>query len=260
MSKIFRVELGGICPWLIISDGNLSPVYSRYVQQPNHYSLFWLEHEGSVSINNRPTPFQAGNIGFIVPGTKFEFQRVGQGTSHIQLTFELIPRAQMVEIEAITDLGADVALRRQEFQSSLDWLNVSVMRGLACALNTLWSIAKPARGSRKSEMAYAAEDLIVERLHTKIHVAELAAELSISHTHLLRLFREEHSSTIQEFIRSKRADLAVQLITTTSTPLKEVAIRSGLSDLHYFNKVIRAETGLSPTALREQATRKNLRL
>jgi AraC-like DNA-binding protein len=253
MSRVFRVELGGIAPWLYVSVGNLSPIQRRYTQQADHYSLFFFEHDGVLSVNNRPIPYRAGNVGFIVPGVRFEFGEVGPGTQHTQLTFGLIKRSEVVSIAADSDLGTDEEIRRREFQASVDWLHISIMRGVACACNTLWSIAQPSSGPKKSDLVYAAEDLISARIQSRIVVGDLATELAISHGNLLRVFREEHGCTIQEFIRARRAELARDLIVTTELPLKEVALRAGMGDLQYFNKVIRAETGMSPRALREQS-------
>jgi AraC-like DNA-binding protein len=39
-------------------------------------------------------------------------------------------------------------------------------------------------------------------------------------------------------------------LTTTDLPIKAVAARVGITDLHYFNKVIRRYLGASPRAVR----------
>ena len=153
----------------------------------------------------------------------------------------------------MADLGQDVNVRRKEFEDSFKWLHTSIMRGLACAFNTLWSISQPAHIFRKSDLVFDAEALIIKRLHERINIQELADELAISHTHLLRHFREEHNCTIQEYMREKRAEIARQMIQETDLSLKEIAAKTGMPDLQYFNKVIRSTTGLAPRALREQA-------
>ncbi len=253
MSRTYRVSLGGIQPWLIMSYGNLTSMHLRYTAQPTHYSLFWLEHAGTLSINNRPIEYEAGSTAFVIPGMKYEFSRIGPETLHVQFTFDLIAKSEIVSVPAVATYGDERAMRLQEVQSSIDWLGVSTMRGLACVLNLLWSTASPATSATKSEIVYAVEDLISQRLQSKINIANLAHELAISHAHLLRLFREEHGTTIQEYLRSQRAERARHLIVSTNLPLKEIAILTGMADLQYFNKIVRAETGLSPRLLRAQA-------
>lgn len=251
--RLFKIELGGFENWLHMGHGNLNPFQRSWTQQPGHWGLFFFEHEGVLTINNRPYPFQPGNVGFVVPGTKAEFSRVGDGTFHYLFTFGLVARTETVAIPAVADLGEFTELRRREVRESDDWLHISIMRGLACVYNILWSIAKPQDSFRKSDLIFDAEAAIIRRLKEKISVGALANELAISHAHLLRLFREEHNCTIQEYIRDKRAEIARHLICETDLSLKEVAMRTGMPDLQYFNKTMRAATGLAPRALREQA-------
>jgi len=251
--RLYKVELGGFESWLWLNQGNLNRLQKSWTQQPGHWGLFFFEHAGILTINNKPIPYQPGNVGFVAPGVKAEFGRIGDDTHHSIFTFGIVPRKETVAIPAVADLGADADLRRKEVAASFEWLHVSIMRGLACAYNTLWSVAQPQASFRKSDLIFDAEALIIRRLKEKINVGALAEELAISHSHLLRLFREEHSCTIQEYIRDKRAEIARQLITETGTPLKEIAQRTGMPDLQYFNKIIRTTTGLSPRALREQA-------
>ncbi len=251
--KLFKVELGGFQPWMWAIEGDLYDLHKKWTQQPEHHSLFFFEHDGIISINNKPIPFSVGNVAYVAPGTKVGFDRIGSDTYVYQLTFGLVGRTETVGIPAVADLGDLTEVRRGEFLDSLKWLHISTMRGLACAFNTLWSIAQPWQNLRKSDAAYHAESLIVKRLGEPINIPDLAAEVGISHSHLLRLFRDEHSCTIQEFIRDQRSEYARKLISETDLPLKEIAIRTGMSDLQYFNKLVRSTTGLSPRALRDQA-------
>lgn len=251
----YKVEMGGFESWMWADQGNLSPVQQGWTQQPAHWTLFFFEHAGMMTVNNRPIPYEDGNVGFVAPGTKVAFDRTGEDTAHYAFTFGLVSRTETVTIPAVASLGDLVEVRRREVAASYEWLHVSIMRGLACCFNLLWSISKPIDAFRKSDLVFDAETLIAKRIGGKIVVQDLADELAISHSHLLRLFRQDHHCTIQEYIRDKRVEIASHLITTTNLSLKEIARRSGIPDLQYFNKVIRTSSGLSPTALREQALR-----
>lgn len=250
---LYKVALGGFEQWMWADEGNLPPAYKTWTQQPQHWTMFFFESGGIMSVNNKPIPFQPGNVGFVTPGTKVAFDRVGDGTHHFRMTFGITPRTEVVAIPAIADLGEMTAVRRKEMRETFDWLSISIMRGLGCAFNLLWSISRPLDTFRKSDLVSEAEALIIERIAAKINVRSLADELAISHSHLLRLFRQEHSQTIQEYIRDKRVELACQMLTDSDMAIKEIAIRTGIPDLQYFNKIIRSSSGHSPTSLRAQA-------
>ena len=247
------VELGGFKPWMWHELGDLKANRKRYVQQPEHWTLFFLEHDGVVKINNKPHEYKTGNVCFVTPGTKVEFFYTGPNTLNYEMTFGLVTRTETVVIPAVADLGEFTELRRKEFYEGHNWGHISIMRGLGCAFNVLWSIAKPQSEMRKSDMVSEAEAYIMKHLHEAINIAEMSSQLGISHNHLLRLFHEEHHCTIQYFIRDMRAEIARQMITDTSESIKEIAIKVGCQDLQYFNKLIRSATGLSPSALRDHA-------
>jgi AraC family transcriptional regulator len=206
-----------------------------------------------VLINNKPHEYQVGNVCFVTPGTKVQFFYTGPNTFAYEMTFGIVQRTETVVIPAIADLGEFTDLRRKEFKDADDWGNFSIMRGLACAFNVLWSIAKQSGQIRKSDMVAQAEGLIMKQLHSQINIAKMCADLGISHNHLLRLFQDEHHCTIQSYIRDMRAEIARQMITDTLNPIKEIATKVGCQDLQYFNKLIRNTTGMSPSMLRQQA-------
>ncbi|HEY0866106.1 MAG TPA: helix-turn-helix domain-containing protein, partial [Fimbriimonas sp.] len=53
-----------------------------------------------------------------------------------------------------------------------------------------------------------------------------------------------------QYIRDRKAQLAHQLITGTTHPIKQVAVACGFQDLHSFNRFVRDRLGVSPRAVR----------
>jgi AraC-like DNA-binding protein len=251
--KYYRAEMGGIEPWLWFHDGDLPDHRAQWTQQPNHWTLFFLEHSGGFAINNRISPYEDGYVALVAPGTKAGFIRVGEGTPHYAATFSLSARMEVVALPSLVDLGELKEVRRAEFASANRWLERSIGRALSCVYNLLWSIAQPVEILRSSDLMYDFERLVTNRLAEKLSVASLARELEISPSQLLRSVRAEYDMTPQQFLKEKRSEVAKTLIITTNLPLKTIAAQVGMSDLQYFNKAVRSTTGLSPRALRELA-------
>ena len=248
--KYYRAELGGIEPWLWYYSGDLQEHRIQWTQQPEHWTLFFLEHRGGFSINNRTLPYDDGFVSLVAPGTKAGFVRVGADTMHYSLTFNFIKRKETVALPSLIDLGDLREVRRKEFQDADKWLNFSIGRGISCVYNLLWSIAQPVDILRSNDLMYDFERMVTNRLGEKLTVASLASELHISQSQLLRSVQAEYNQTAQQFIREKRAEIAKNLIVTTDLPLKTIAAKTGMPDLQYFNKAIRSISGLSPRALR----------
>jgi AraC-like DNA-binding protein len=249
--KYYRVELGGVDNWIWSYKGDFADHHKQWTQQPDHWSMFFLEHSGVFFMNNQAYPFEDGYVALAGPGAKIGFLNVGDGTPHYALTFAIKKRIETVAVPSIADLGEFKELRRKEFKRANEWLTKSIGPSIAVAYSILWEIAQPANVLRSSSFLYEFERAVTERLAEKISVAELCRELKVSQSQLLRLVRAEHGQTIQEFIREKRAEIAKTLIVTTNLPLKTIAAQTGMPDLQYFNKAVRASFGLSPRALRE---------
>lgn len=249
----YVVEMGGFQPWMYCQRGDIEEGTHQFFQQPEHWSLLFLEHKGVVNVNNKPHSFAHGDVCFVAPGTKVQFLHYGPDTFTTTFTFALTPRAETVVVPAVASLGNAAEFRLEEVRRAYDWLRTSIMPGLAVCFNVLWSIARPMSQFRKSDVVILAESYISKNLSKPINIRAMSLDLGVSHNHLLRLFRAEHHCTIAEFIREQRAEAARQMIISSERPIKEVAARVGCSDLQYFNKLIRASTGMSPSKLREHA-------
>jgi len=77
----------------------------------------------------------------------------------------------------------------------------------------------------------------------------------ISSTHLGNLFRKYVGKTYVEYLTGLRMEKAQQLMLAhPDMPLKDIAEIVGYIDRHYFTKVFKQTTGLSPSVFRERHT------
>jgi len=104
--------------------------------------------------------------------------------------------------------------------------------------------------ARPHSKAQIATSLIENGIGGPLSVAEIAERVGVSHNHLTNLFRQAYGLTVVGYIRRRRCERAGYLLRHTSLPVLAVARQVGIHDPHYFNKLIRREFGLSPTAYR----------
>jgi len=86
-------------------------------------------------------------------------------------------------------------------------------------------------------------------------LTELATIAGVHPVHLSREFRKHYQSTIGEYIRKRRIEHASYLLTSTSTPLSEIALTCGFSDQSHFCAMFKSHTGLTPAKFRDQSAR-----
>jgi AraC family transcriptional regulator len=81
-------------------------------------------------------------------------------------------------------------------------------------------------------------------------VADLARACGFSERHFSKLFREETSCSVAQYVKSFQMAKAKAYLLETDLPLKEIAYRLGFSSAANFSTAFRAATGHSPGDIR----------
>lgn len=79
----------------------------------------------------------------------------------------------------------------------------------------------------------------------KLSIDSVALHVGISSGHLSRLFREEASISVLEYINRFRVKMMLQLIERHKLPLKDAAFAVGFEDPAYASRIFKKITGLS---------------
>ena len=84
-------------------------------------------------------------------------------------------------------------------------------------------------------------------------VEELSAQLGVSKSHLIRVFRAAMGMPPGQYLTAVRIEAAKQLLTHREYPLEVVASLCGFSGANYLCRVFRKATGMTPAAWRAVA-------
>jgi AraC family transcriptional regulator len=82
-------------------------------------------------------------------------------------------------------------------------------------------------------------------------LSELAEVGDVHPTHLARHFRRHYGSTIGEYLRQRRVDAAMELLSQKRFSLTEIALESGFSSHGHLCTVFKSLTGMTPGQFRE---------
>lgn len=101
--------------------------------------------------------------------------------------------------------------------------------------------------TRSSRITTATKQYIAEHYHDcQLSVSEIAKELLINQTDLRKMFKEETSMTISEYLVKYRMEKAKELILHTDEKLAVIAEKVGYSDVSYFSNCFKKYYGISP--------------
>lgn len=236
---------------LLCGDGEFATQHEEWIQDSKLWSVFYYHHANAVTYGTRTYALEPGDMVFFSPGMTYAHARVGPGTAFDFMTFNL-PATEGIR-GAIPHVARQMQASLPQFRKASNRIVDCREPALAFVWNLMWTVAQTTSLFRETEVLYVAEDFILRKLEHRFSVGDVAEAAEVSQRSLLKLFREQHGVSVQEFIVRKRIQEATRLLLRTSLPIKEVAARVGMPDLQYFNKTLRTMTGLAPSRLRESA-------
>ncbi len=128
-----------------------------------------------------------------------------------------------------------------------DGVNYSIAE---CVHEIIHCVARERRTSRGDELRI--KDALTARIYEKLNLDELAAELHLSKSQLIRSFKRLYDVTPYEYFIGIKIDAAKVLLRDTSMRIGEIAERLAVTDEHYFSTLFRSRVGMSPREYREK--------
>jgi YesN/AraC family two-component response regulator len=97
--------------------------------------------------------------------------------------------------------------------------------------------------------------MIDSDISAELSLRILAQNQNISEGYLATVFKRETGKTVSEYIRDRRIDRAVHLLSTTSLQIQTIAMHCGIMDVQYFSKIFKRQIGMTPKEYRETVRR-----
>ena len=87
---------------------------------------------------------------------------------------------------------------------------------------------------------------------TDLSLKALAVRLSLNPNYLSTLFTKELGISLTEYVNRCRVEHAKHLLLSTDLPIKKIVQQCGFTDIHYFTRIFKRFTSLTPKNYREQ--------
>src|SRR5215469_8243940 len=177
-------------------------------------------------------------------------QDAADGTRGVELAEELGRYDPLIEQLV---LGLDRVVRSWEpaARTYVDHLTAALAAQLARYHSVRpapdWPSGRPGLSARQLAIV---RDVIEARLAEPIPLADLAVAVSLSVSQFSRQFKASTGQTPHRFLMRLRAEAACRLLRSSSLPIAEVAIRCGFSHQEHLTRVLRAQSGTTPAAVR----------
>jgi AraC-like DNA-binding protein len=225
--------------------------------------------EMDVTIDDQLLHVEPGHVILLKPGHEefFTFSKTEE-TWHRWIAVHVSPLSKITldalyrmpvclplteEMNRITEL----ILNMQSHRSADD----PVIRSLGlAALHLFPTDSATMRGQREKHPAvYQAISWIRDHFAEEIRLRDMAFHAGLSPEHLLRLFKQHENTTPIQYVWRYRVERAIEMLSHTGLNITEIAQRCGFKTSHHFARMIKQETGRTPSGIRETSWNGSIR-
>ncbi len=98
-----------------------------------------------------------------------------------------------------------------------------------------------------SDIVMSAKNYIDQHYNEEIGLNDISKEVAVSPQYFSKIFKEEIGVTFVEYVRSKRIDVAKEMLKTNKYSVKEICYEIGYNDPNYFSRLFKKLVGVTPT-------------
>ena len=159
--------------------------------------------------------------------------------------------------QSLIEYGLSLGLENKDLEKAVGEIVVKTEDEIHSAAKimeacTSYIIYKELIRVENSRLFELAKEYIDDHICEDIQVSDLANELQIGRTRLYDAFSAECDVSVGQYIRRRRMHYAKKLISTTDTPITQIAEQMGFNDYNYFGKAFKKHYGVSPKSFRDK--------
>lgn len=234
--------------------------------------LWFTQGQGRITIAGNTRGYGTHNAIFIPAGTMHGFETTSrvQGTAvffgrehglalpdaplHLRVR-ETAPQKELIAVldNIQRELDSQRPGARRAAQHHLGLLGVWLERQIARNGEEAGTNGPRPAAAQRLAARYAA--LLERDFRSDMGVADFAAALGVTPTHLSRACRAANGRSALDLLQDRRAFEARHLLRETRIPVQDIARHLGYSSPAYFSRAFHNLTGQSPTAFRRNGER-----
>lgn len=221
--------------------------------QQGLWSLHVYHYAGRLRFRGRWLSFQPGWASLLPPDEDVTWSFPPHAPHYYAHFRQRNARVSGIRLPVLQQLG----MRRDRFDLAIGEMVRFFPETGTRAHVRLWDLlhryADPDKSDEPADNLHPAVQIAISVIRNspseRLLVSDIARRMGVSHNQLTLLFQKHLGCGVREYIRRERIERACRQLRETRLPVKTIAADCGFPDLHYFNKIIRAATGQSPSTL-----------
>lgn len=219
--------------------------------------IYYTEGNGFVNANNTLYPFCSGTVICIPPNTPHsDIAEDAYQNIHLNMFSSLISHSQIYcfqdnsfnDLRQLLEFTYRVCIQKHPY-----WEELS-QNLFTCIEQYIFSISQEQKSGTHPYAEIMAQRILENISNPQFQINSIFEDLFFTPDYLRRLFKNEYGCTPQHFLIKNRIELAAQLL-RENAKVSEVSLMVGFTDVYYFSRVFKLETGLSPSAWVKQSSK-----
>jgi AraC-like DNA-binding protein len=228
----------------------------------SEYQVIYITRgSGTFETAGMRAPVAAGSVMLLFPGVKHVYKPAYEvGWTEYWVGFKgpyadklrslgfLSPDRPLYEIGLRNDILASFTriLDLVRSQEPLYQIRAS-SAAIALVADILATDRKAAQFSHSESLVQKAKFLMEERIYGEINLGAICEVLCVSASHFNEVFKSYTAMTPYQYFIGIKMHKAKELLEGGAQTVKEVAFRLGFRDEHYFSRLFKSKTGVSPS-------------
>ena len=253
-------------PLMVNCTGNISLSFPFTTDNPSgredYYLLYMLQGEMQARFPQGTVRLHRGDAVIFPPHYHYTYQYTGEAPlNYLYVHFtgsyaeELLSLCQFGELPCLHDTGNDprIPLLFRELYDCFEMETPLSRAKSACILERiLLQIGERIQERSLPRSLEKSLRLIHSSYQEDLRIPDLAHLENLSHSRYVTVFRERMGMSPTAYIISRRMNTACELLENTDIPVKQVGVLVGYDDPHFFSKIFKKHTGLSPRSYRDR--------
>ncbi len=129
--------------------------------------------------------------------------------------------------------------------------SLASLHQVACQRLQRWSSQISSQGDAGRVVAKIKAYISTHYHSEGLSIQDISGHVYLSASYVCTLFKQETGSTLNQYLTEYRLDKAKEFLQDPSQKIQGIAARVGYGDSHYFGKLFKKMTGLTPSEYRE---------
>jgi len=222
----------------VIPESSWKIIYTKYdteLQIDGPLNLFILmPNQTGITIDNHIFPKRFGSKfhGFTIPSTGEITHR-----TNVQLLLQCFQSQ---------NVNNNLGLYQQEVNYGFNLLLINISKQFIHKIQHSPTLLTSQTNSKFEEI----ERYIADHIHERLSIADIAQKFKITPEYLTTLFQKNESISTIHYIHFLKISSAKDLLIRTTMSVKQVALYFGFTNIKYFYRLFKKETGITPSEYR----------